>query len=89
LILPEELTILKLLAGYPDVVEAAAFHLEPHRITYFLTELAGQLHSYYYKHRFISDDEQLSQARLLLIQGIKAVLDHGLGLLGVEAPESM
>jgi arginyl-tRNA synthetase len=71
LILPEELTILKLLAGYPDVVEAAAFHLEPHRITYFLTELAGQLHSYYYKHRFISDDEQLSQARLLLIQGIK------------------
>ena len=54
--LPEELTILKLLAGYPDVVEAAALHLEPHRITYFLTELAGQLHSYYYKHRFISDD---------------------------------
>ncbi len=89
LVLPEELTILKLLGGYPDVVEAAAFHLEPHRITYFLTELAGQLHSYYYKHRFISDDEELTQARLLLIKGIKAVLDHGLGLLGVEAPESM
>ncbi len=89
LALPEELTILKLLAGYPDVVEAAAFHLEPHRITYFLTELAGQLHSYYYKHRFISDDEELTQARLLLVQGIKAVLDHGLALLGVEAPESM
>ena len=87
--LPEELTILKLLAGYPDVVEAAALHLEPHRITYLLTELAGQLHSYYYKHRFISDDLELSQARLWLVQGIKAVLDHGLGLLGVEAPESM
>ena len=40
LALPEELTILKLLSSYPDVVEAAAFHLEPHRITYFLTELA-------------------------------------------------
>jgi arginyl-tRNA synthetase len=89
LTLPEEITILKLLAGYPDVVEAAASHLEPHRITYFLTELAGQLHSYYYKHRFISDDEALSQARLLLVQGIKAVLDHGLGLLGVESPEIM
>jgi arginyl-tRNA synthetase len=87
--LPEELAILKLLASYPDLVEAAAFHLEPHRITYFLTEMAGQLHSYYYKHRFISDDEELTQARLLLVQGIKAVLDHGLGLLGVEAPESM
>jgi arginyl-tRNA synthetase len=89
LVLPEELTILKMLAGYPDLVEAAAFHLEPHRITYFLTELAGQLHSYYYKHRFISDDEELTQARLLLVQGIKAILDHGLGLLGVESPESM
>jgi arginyl-tRNA synthetase len=89
LLLPEELTILKLLSGYPDVVEAAAFHLEPHRITYFLTELAGQLHSYYYKHRFISDDQELTQARLLLVKGIKAVLDHGLGLLGVESPESM
>lgn len=87
--LPEELVILKLLAGYPDVVEAAAAHLEPHRITYFLTDMAGQLHSYYYKHRFISDDEELTQARLLLVRGIKAVLDHGLGLLGVEAPESM
>jgi arginyl-tRNA synthetase len=87
--LPEELTILKLLATYPDVVEAAALHLEPHRITYFLTELAGQLHSYYYKHRFISDDEELTQARLLLVQGIKAILDHGLALLGVESPESM
>jgi arginyl-tRNA synthetase len=87
--LPEELTILKLLSTYPDVVEAAAVHLEPHRITYFLTELAGQLHSYYYKHRFISDDEELTQARLLLVQGIKAVLDHGLALLGVESPESM
>jgi arginyl-tRNA synthetase len=89
LVLPEELTILKLLSTYPDVVETAAFHLEPHRITYFLTELAAQLHSYYYKHRFISDDEELTQARLLLVKGIKAVLDHGLSLLGVEAPESM
>jgi arginyl-tRNA synthetase len=89
LVLPEELTILKLLSGYPDVVEAAAVHQEPHRITYFLTDLAAQLHSYYYKHRFISDDEELTQARLLLVKGIKAVLDHGLGLLGVEAPESM
>jgi arginyl-tRNA synthetase len=86
---PEELAILKVLAGYPDVVTAAARHLEPHRLTYFLTDLAKQLHAYYYKHRFLSEDRELTQARLLLVRGVQRVLDHGLGLLGVEAPESM
>ncbi len=87
--LPEELDLLKLLANYPDLVEGAARYLEPHRITYFLTELAAQLHSYYYKYRFISEDADLTQARLWLVQGVKTVLDHGLGILGVTAPESM
>ncbi|MFP3868767.1 MAG: arginine--tRNA ligase [Desulfobacteraceae bacterium] len=87
--LPEEISLIKLLASYPDVVEAAAQFLEPHRITYFLTELAAQLHSYYYKHRFISESKELTQARLFLVQGIKTVLAQGLKLLGVEAPESM
>ncbi|MGQ9688232.1 MAG: arginine--tRNA ligase [Desulfobaccales bacterium] len=87
--LPEELTLLKLLAGYPELVEGAARSLEPHRLTYFLTELASQLHSYYYKHRFISEDAALTQARLWLVWGIKTVLAHGLGILGVSGPESM
>jgi arginyl-tRNA synthetase len=89
LTLPEELTILKMLANYPELVEGAARNLEPHRITYFLTELAAQLHSYYYKHRFISDDVELTQARFWLVSGVKTVLAHGLGILGVEAPEAM
>jgi len=89
LTLPEELTILKLLANYPEMVEGAARNLEPHRITYFLTELAAQLHSYYYKHRFISDDADLTQARFWLVNSVKTVLAHGLGILGVEAPETM
>jgi len=89
LTLPEELTILKRLANYPELVEAAARNREPHRITYFLTELAAQLHSYYYKHRFISDDVELTQARFWLVSGVKTVLAHGLGILGVEAPETM
>lgn len=89
LTLPEEISLIKLLSSYPEVVEGAAQYLEPHRITYFLTELAAQLHSYYYKHRFISDDMALTQARLFLVQGIKTVLAQGLKLLGVEAPESM
>jgi arginyl-tRNA synthetase len=87
--LPEETSLLKMLANYPELVEAAARNLEPHRLTYFLTELASQLHSYYYKHRFISEDLTLSQARLCLVQAIKTVLAHGLGILGVEAPETM
>jgi arginyl-tRNA synthetase len=89
LTLPEELTLLKMLAHYPELVEGAARNLEPHRITYFLTELAGQLHSYYYKHRFISEDAELTQARLWLVGGVKTVLAHGLGILGVAAPETM
>jgi arginyl-tRNA synthetase len=87
--LPEELEILKMLANYPELVEGAARQLEPHRITYFLTELAGRLHSYYYKHRFISEDTDLTQARLWLVLGVKTVLAHGLGILGVTGPESM
>ncbi len=87
--LPEELAILRLLAGYPDLVEGAARQLEPHRITYCLTELASQLHSYYRNHRFISEDAGMTQARLWLAAGVKTVLAHGLGILGVTGPESM
>ena len=77
------------LKKHEDFDEGAARNLEPHRITYFLTELAAQLHSYYYKHRFISDDAGLTQARFWLVGSIKTVLAHGLGILGVEAPETM
>jgi len=87
--LPEEISLLKMLANYPELVEAAARNLEPHRITYFLTELASQLHSYYYKHRFISEDLPLSRARLCLVRAVQTVLAHGLRILGVEAPETM
>jgi len=87
--LPEELGLLKLLAGYPELVEAAARNLEPHRLTYFLTELASQLHSYYYKHRFITEDRELTQARLWLVAAVQTVLAHGLKILGVAAPETM
>ena len=89
LTLPEEMGLLKMLAGYPEVVEGAARQLEPHRITFFLTELAAHLHAYYYKHRFISDEARLTRARLHLGRGVKTVLAHGLRILGVEAPETM
>jgi arginyl-tRNA synthetase len=87
--LVEELSLLKMLAGYPELVEAGARNLEPHRLTYFLTELASQLHSYYYKHRFLSEDGELTRARLDLAAAVKTVLAHGLRILGVAAPETM
>ncbi len=86
---PEELDLLKSLAAYPSLVENAAQALEPHRLIFFLQELAGQFHSYYNKHRIIGDDLALSQARLWLAEAVRVVLRNGLTLVGVTAPDSM
>jgi arginyl-tRNA synthetase len=87
--LPEELTLLKQLALYPEVVEEAAVAYEPHRIPAYLQNLAGELHSYYNKVRIINPDQSLSRARLALVSAIRTVLASGLGLLGVVAPDRM
>ena len=86
---PEEIRLMKFLARFPEVVSGSALSLEPHRISYYLTELAGMLHKYYTTHRFIGDDPGLTQARLLLADVTRTVLKNGLDLLGVEAPEKM
>ncbi len=86
---PEEIRLLKLVAAFPETVASSATALEPHRISYYLTELAGLLHKYYTTHRFIGDDPGTTQARLLLAAVIKTVLKNGLYLLGVNAPEKM
>jgi arginyl-tRNA synthetase len=86
----EEMSLIKKLLQFPIVFEGAALACEPHRITYYLQELAGVFHSYYYKHKIISDDEnQLTLARLSLCKGVKIVLEEGLEMLGVSAPERM
>lgn len=85
----EELRLLKLLSFYPEVVEDSAMALEPHRIAFYLGDLAASLHNFYNKHRIISDQEPLMQARLALIQGVQQVLKNGLKMLGVSAPNKM
>jgi arginyl-tRNA synthetase len=87
---PEDLRLLRLLARFPDVVEGAARQLAPHFVSFYLMELAGELHRYYTMHQVLGADSQdLAQARLLLLQAVAQVLRNGLNLLGVDAPESM
>jgi len=85
----EEIQILKTLSAYPEAVRFAAELLEPHRITYYLMNLAAAFHSYYNKHRVLSDDPEITEGRLCLVLGIKKVIGNGLKLLGVNAPEKM
>lgn len=85
----EDIDLLKHLAVFTEVVEDSALGFEPHRISYYLTELAGLFHVYYTKHRFIDDDAALTSARLFLARATKQVLKNGLELLGVTALEKM
>jgi arginyl-tRNA synthetase len=87
--LPEELAIMKRLVEYPALVAGAARALEPHRIAYWLHELAGLFHPYYKSHRVIQPDRDLMLARLALCTAVADVLRSGLDLLGVSAPDAM
>ncbi|MFZ5862111.1 MAG: arginine--tRNA ligase [Nitrospirota bacterium] len=87
--LPEELGLLKALAAYPDVIADAAAAYEPHRLAYFLQDLAGQFHGYYYKHRIIGDDRTQSLARVALAAAVGVVIRNGLTIFGVSAPDRM
>src|SRR6266536_2932851 len=89
LALPEEQALIKRLLQYPDLVAGAARAREPHRVAYYLTELAGVFHPYYKAHRIITADRPLTLARLGLCAAVGQVVRNGLGLLGVTAPESM
>jgi len=89
LLLEEELALAKLLGRYPETVEAAARHLEPHRIVFYLQELAALFHSYYNRQRVLTEDIETSRARLYLVNCVRIVLENALQLLGVSAPEQM
>jgi arginyl-tRNA synthetase len=91
-----EVALIKRIALYPRVVEAASSAHEPHRIAFYLYELASEFHAQYTRGtelphlRFIiQDDPQLTMARLALVQGVVAVLASGLALMGVAAPDEM
>jgi arginyl-tRNA synthetase len=85
----EEIELIKALARYPETVQAAAELMAPHRITYYLMNLASLFHSYYNRHKVLTDDERLTSGRLYLIRAIQIVIRNGLTLLGVSAPDQM
>jgi arginyl-tRNA synthetase len=85
----EELALIKRLLQFPEVTRGAARALEPHRVAYWLGELAGEFHAWYRNHRVIQEDARRMHARMALCAAVGAVLRNGLGLLGVSAPERM
>jgi arginyl-tRNA synthetase len=89
LVEPEEYSLLKALAEYPQLVAGAATDLAPHRVIFYLMDLAGQFHGYYNKHKVLTSDAQLSGVRLYLCGALKRVFRNGLQLIGLSSPESM
>jgi arginyl-tRNA synthetase len=87
--LPDELALMKKVARFPDVVSEAARLREPHRIPFYLLELAREFHAFYQNHRFLGETPERTQGRLALAKAVKTVVGIGLSLIGVSAPERM
>ena len=86
---PQALSLMLLLAKYPDMLTAAAEGFAPHDVTFYLRELAASYHSYYDAERILVDDEAVKRARLALVAATAQVLHNGLAVLGVSAPSKM
>ncbi|MFZ4438238.1 MAG: arginine--tRNA ligase [Syntrophales bacterium] len=87
--LPEEIELIKAITRFPEVVGGAARTLEPHRLTFYLNDLAALFHSYYNRNKVISGDGALTGARLFLVSSVLTVLKNALNMLGVSTPENM
>jgi len=93
---PAELALMRQIALYPRVVEAASAAHEPHRIAFYLFDLASEFHALWtlgntapHLRFIIHNDRQMTLARLVLVKGVVTVLASGLALLGVGAPDEM
>ena len=89
LLVPQAQTLMLQLAKYPEMLSSATETFAPHDVTFYLRELAANLHSYYDAERVLVDDETLKLARLALVAACAQVLHNGLAVLGVGAPEKM
>jgi arginyl-tRNA synthetase len=87
--LAEELELIRQMIQFNDVLEESVRELEPHRMVFYLLDLAGKFHRYYNRQRVITEDGELSRARLLLIENVQRTLRRGLEILGIDAPLKM
>ena len=92
----EDLELVKLAAQFPRIVESAALSREPHRIAFYLYDLAAAFHGYFNlgheradRRVVVVNDPQLSAARLFLVDGIGQIIRNGLSIMGVAAVEEM
>ncbi|MFA6141806.1 MAG: arginine--tRNA ligase [Candidatus Omnitrophota bacterium] len=85
----EELELLRMLRQFPTIVTMAGKSCEPYMVMQYLQDLATVFHSFYNKHRVVSDDLPLTKARLVLVDCVRIVLANGLDLLGVSLPKKM
>lgn len=95
LTLPEEINLIKIELTYPDVLAQAVQEREPHRIAFYLLELAKAFQNYYTlgktddRYRVVTSDKKSTLAQLFLLKTLREILADGLGILGVSAPEKM
>jgi len=87
--LDSEIQLIKLLLEFPNIIRKAKDNLEPQTIATYLQSLAGLFHKYYAKERVVTDDNNKTSARLILVQALQIVLNNGLSLLGIHALERM
>jgi arginyl-tRNA synthetase len=86
---PSEVALMKILAAFPEEIHDIAEAREPNRLIKYMTDVASSFHSFYTKCRVISDDRQLTEARLYLARLCQIVLANALRIAGISAPESM
>jgi len=89
LVEPTELELIKMLDRFPEVVRFAAEGFAPHLLAEYALDLSRTFHAYYDKHRVLTDDHDLTQARLALLQALRTVLHSSLTILGMDAPSEM
>jgi arginyl-tRNA synthetase len=84
-----ETALIKSMIRFPEIIQSAAEHREPHRLVNYLDDLASAFTSFYHDCRILGEDQQLVQARTILAKATAQVLANGLAILGISAPEQM
>ncbi len=86
---PEEIALVKLLLDFPETIESASFGYEPQRLTNYLHEVATAFHKFYHEHRVVTQEREVTAARVALCRASKIVLANSCKILGISAPERM